>query len=384
METNKNVGSLKNCFGCGVCSIVCPTKIVAIKENNQGFYSPVIVDESRCIECGLCLSTCSYIDDQPLNTVPESAYAGWSVNPIERRRSSSGGVAFVLAKQAIKCGYMFCGVKYDMQINRAIHYIGKEEKDLLPSAGSKYLPSYTSDAFSRLNDGNKYIVFGTPCQIASLRLWIKKKKIEERFILVDFFCHGVPSLKIWDKYLKENGLLDRSLATISWRDKATGWHDSWHIVVKNASKKEVYRSDSVNNDEFYQYFLGHYALNRCCLDSCKYKQYNSCADIRLGDLWGEEYKDDELGVSGILCLTKMGTDFVNACAELLYMVPHNPSTVAQGQMSKCASRPKAYGLVKLLSRFMSLHVARVSSISFYQMVSMPSRIVNKMVRFAKK
>lgn len=48
-------------------------------------------------------------------------------------------------------------------------------------------------------------------------------------------------------------------------------------------------------DWFYKMFLGHYCLGEQCVKACKYKYDNSSADIRIGDLWGNTYKDDEKG-----------------------------------------------------------------------------------------
>lgn len=67
---------------------------------------------------------------------------------------------------------------------------------------------------------------GTPCQIDSFRRYIRKNHIEENFILMDFFCHGVPSKKMWDKYLSETEKITGKVIYASWRNKITGWHDS--------------------------------------------------------------------------------------------------------------------------------------------------------------
>lgn len=385
MEACKNVGGLKECFGCGVCSMACPQNIITIKENRKGFYSPVIIDGSKCIECGICLANCSYYNTHDtVTSVPCASYAGWSTNANVRQRSSSGGVAFELANCALKHGYRFCGVKYDSKSRRAVHYIGSYEQDIFPSAGSKYLPSFTEDAFSKLNNGEKYIVFGTPCQIASLRLWLKKRHIEHNFILVDFFCHGVPSLKIWDKYIREKRLDKGLMSSINWRDKLTGWHDSWHIVAKDMTGEELYRSEHVSNDEFYQYFLGHYSLNECCMNACRFKMYASSADIRLGDLWGERYKDDEHGVSAILCFTPNGLEILEKCTDSLLLVPEDPETVSQGQMRTCAVRPRGFKFVKLLSRYLPLGQSLRLNNYACKLISIPGRIVRKSAKLIRK
>ena len=53
-----NIGKLKDCYGCGVCSASCPKKVITMKESS-GFSFPQ-VDQDNCVECGICLSVCSF------------------------------------------------------------------------------------------------------------------------------------------------------------------------------------------------------------------------------------------------------------------------------------------------------------------------------------
>jgi len=49
------------CKGCGLCTVVCPKKIVVIdhaKLNAKG-YNPAVVDDiEKCIACGMCAIMC--------------------------------------------------------------------------------------------------------------------------------------------------------------------------------------------------------------------------------------------------------------------------------------------------------------------------------------
>ena len=89
---------------------------------------------------------------------------------------------------------------------------------------SKYIPSYTVDGFSDLMKGGRYAVFGTPCQIDSLRRWAKIGRKENNFVFVDLFCHGVPSYLHWQAYLKYHLKVGEKLENPIFRDKRNGWH----------------------------------------------------------------------------------------------------------------------------------------------------------------
>ena len=55
-----NISHIHSCYGCAVCAMACPKKIIDIHLNSNGFYEPYITDESKCVNCGLCLDVCSY------------------------------------------------------------------------------------------------------------------------------------------------------------------------------------------------------------------------------------------------------------------------------------------------------------------------------------
>ena len=123
--------------------------------------------------------------------------------------------------------YKACGVRYNPELRRAEHFIAETLEEFQPSVGSKYIPSFSAEAFSRINKKEKNFVTGTPCQIDSFRRMIRHFKVEDNFVLMDFFCHGVPSLLLWNKYLSEVESRIGQSTFISWRNKTTGWHDSW-------------------------------------------------------------------------------------------------------------------------------------------------------------
>ena len=227
-----NISKVHDCYGCGVCATACGRKIIEIGLNKNGFYEPHVTEEGRCTECGFCIDVCAYLHkDLSLEQAEIQSYAAWSKDHLVRRKCSSGGAGFEIGKYLLNQGYKVCGVRYDAEKNRAEHYIATTVEELIPSSGSKYIQSYTVDGFKAINRKEKYLVTGTPCQIDSFRRYIKKFHCEDNFVLLDFFCHGVPSMVVWQKYTKWAEKQVGKITYASWRNKWTGWHDSWAMGI---------------------------------------------------------------------------------------------------------------------------------------------------------
>lgn len=347
-----NIANIHDCYGCGVCATACSQKIIEIKLNSEGFYEPYISDLEKCTDCNICVDVCGYIHDKlSINNVPLKSYAAWSNDPNIRRKCSSGGISFEIGHYLIEQGYKVCGVRYNIETNRAEHYIATTVEELIQSVGSKYIQSYTVDGFKAINRNEKYLVIGTPCQIDSFRRYIRKFKKEDNFILMDFFCHGVPSMLVWDKYIKLVESKVGKLTYVSWRNKFTGWHDSWAMSIDGENtaepinwhdsyktlikeRKGFYNSRLSQGDMFYRLFLSDTCLGKACYEKCKYKYEKSAADIRIGDLWGKTYAKDEKGVSGAITFTEKGNEILKQCN--IQTNEHPFEIVAEGQMKENA------------------------------------------------
>ncbi|MBQ4110408.1 MAG: 4Fe-4S dicluster domain-containing protein [Clostridia bacterium] len=49
------------CKGCGLCTTVCPKKIVALskdKINSKGFHPAQVINQEECIGCAFCATMC--------------------------------------------------------------------------------------------------------------------------------------------------------------------------------------------------------------------------------------------------------------------------------------------------------------------------------------
>ncbi len=367
-----NISHINDCYGCGLCAIVCSRKIINIEHNNDGFYEPHIVKSDKCTDCGLCTEVCAYIhDDIQVELENIKGYAAWSKDMAVRRKCSSGGIGFELGRYLLGKEYKVCGVRYNVEKARAEHFVAISIEELVQSIGSKYIQSYTVDGFREVNRKEKYLITGTPCQIASFRRYIRKFKIEENFVLMDFFCHGVPSMLMWQKYITSSEMKLGKLTYVAWRHKANGWHDSWNLMLDGEKygepterhgsyqmlikeKKSFLSSRWSQGDSFYNLFLGDYCLGKACYEMCHFKCYRSAADIRIGDLWGKTYEGDDKGVNGVLTFTEKGDKILHALnCEL---TEHSLTVVCEGQMKESPIKTPLYDMVMTFLRDPSISI----------------------------
>lgn len=350
-----NISKIKNCYGCGVCSAACPKKIISIHLNKNGFYEPRINNLSYCIDCGICLDVCAFTHKERALTPDEiqiKSWAAWSNDKNIRKKCSSGGIGFEIGKRLIENGYYAVGCKYNIANQRAEHFIATTVEEFVQSIGSKYIQSYTEEAFRQIKmRQNKYLIIGTPCQIDSFRRMIRKFNCENNFVLIDFYCHCVPSMYVWDAYMK---MLEQKIGKVtyaSWRNKFNyGWHDSWIMGIDGEKtsppfdwcqsftqllqeKQTHIQSRKSQGDIFYKFFLGDVCSGPQCEKNCKYKYDKSSADIRIGDLWGKTYEQDQQGVSALVSFTTKGHEVIKQLQNIS-LIEHPFELVAEGQMKE--------------------------------------------------
>lgn len=369
----KNISSLENCYGCGACTAVCPVNIIDMRQNADGFFEPFIDQQNRCTDCGLCLRVCSFANEGvSCGSDEPEAFAAWSNIVEERHKASSGGISSALMRHAFaefggNCRVV--GVRYNPHTRRAEHFVAESFAEAADTFGSKYLQSFTQDGFQAidLRDRNlRWVLTGTPCQMDSMRRLLKLRKAEDRFLLVDFFCHGVPSQLIWDKYLKETGISET--ADIAWRSKADNQKHPFAITATDGGSGIVEScSAQKDGDMFFRLFFSNNCLNKCCYKSCKFKSLSSGADIRIGDFWSKEYEDEIEGVSVAVGITERGQSALRGLSDDCTLIPVKPEKAVEGQMKSCLKENKTV-------RSLSLRMLRAG---------MPLKLVNLISRIAR-
>lgn len=302
---NNVLDSYNYCTGCGVCSINCPLDIITIELNEDGFYSPKI-EEDKCIECGKCKDICIKFKKEENNLSTGEFYAARSKDKEVIKNCTSGGIAYEISKFLLNKDYIVIGTKYNYKKDIAETILVDNFKNLEELRGSKYIQSYTEKALKEIkniiknNPKQKFLFIGTPCQIYGFDKFLLKNKLRENFILIDLFCHGIPSYLVWNNYIKEIRRKIKNITEIKFRDKELGWHNFLFKVKGETEFKELSEKNI-----FYQYFFDNVLLNKACF-KCEVRKSCSSADIRLGDFWGKRYIKDKEGISLVLVLTEKG------------------------------------------------------------------------------
>lgn len=341
------------CSSCGVCAVTCPKECIIIRHDEEGFYRPLI-DEDICISCGICKKVCyQYLPQMETfrNYFENKAiYGTWSKNEQTRLNSSSGGVGHELIKTALQDGYNACGVVFDIEKDTCKHQVAKTKQEAERFKSSKYLQSYTPEAFIQFQKDQKYIVVGTPCQIYGLREWLKMKKWEGNFILVDFFCHGTPTQLLWQKYKQyiqdKHGLGE--LKEIVFRSKEKS---SWHknaMKISDQQNNTYYKDRAFTDDLFFKFFLSDACLNDACY-SCLLRLDYCSSDIRLADFWGEKYREDKQGVTLVSINTEQGKRFYEKIVNDLVVENCIFSDLQQSQPKRFHHKIKSAKMMNMLS-----------------------------------
>ena len=312
----ENRFEIRPCTGCGVCVISCPYNCITISVDNEGFLRPSIND--KCVHCGLCVKTCVKYDSS-LST-DKSILNGGNIYSYKNKDkailldSSSGGFVGLVYRHYLQREYKICGAFFDYEINCVRHKIVQNINELQSLLGSKYLQSYTESCLLQIKEENaaKFIFVGTPCQVYGLDKWAKLHNRRSQFVLIDFFCAGIPSYLLWQSYIEyvKTKFSIGEIKFISFRDKMSGWHKyGMHII---GTTGEYYMPSATSNDIFFQFYLSDCCKQAsCCKNNCLFRKQNCFSDIRVGDYWGDLFKDDTSGVSVVIANTNVGEKIVH-------------------------------------------------------------------------
>ncbi len=294
------------CTGCHACSNICPKQCITMESDSEGFLYPK-VDMQNCINCGLCEKVCPVLHNEKIDNEPQ-AYACYNKNEQVRLESSSGGVFTLIAEQIINVGGVVFGVSLDKDLT-AIHSYAESKEQLKDFRGSKYVQSKIGEAYKKveafLKQNRKVLFTGTPCQIAGLKSYLQKDY--DTLFCIDIICHGVPSPKVWEKYVAyQEERVGAKAQGANFRHKNKGWNKfSMALEFDNGSE----HIQTLDKDLYMQAFLRDTCLRPSC-HKCNFKTLHRQSDITLADFWGIQkvspQMDDDKGTSLLLINSKNG------------------------------------------------------------------------------
>ncbi len=297
------------CSGCTTCVLVCPKKCICMKADKDGFLYPE-VDDNKCVKCGICKNSCPVLNKKNKETNKVLTYAVINRNENIRQNSSSGGVFTQFANYVLEKNGAVFGAAFDE--NFVVKHICVENQvDLAKIRKSKYVQSQIGENYKHaktlLEKGRLVLFTGTPCQIGGLYAYLNKPY--ENLITQDIICHGVPSPKVWEKYLNKKRLKGE-IKNVSFKDKSTGWNSS-SLTFEYENVKD---SQRISKDLYMQLFLKDVSLRLSCYN-CAYKNKFRESDITLADFWGVEkiktnFKDDK-GTSLVVLNTSKSIEIFN-------------------------------------------------------------------------
>ena len=332
---------VENCSSCGACANICARGAISMQLDNDSFYRPV-VDADRCVQCGACERVCPWTNvvsnPNESSDVPQT-FAAYAKDESIRMESSSGGIFTVLAEKILDDGGVVVGVA-QISPTKFGHIVVDNKVDLGKLRGSKYVQADAGliyrEVRSLLKSGKKVLFSGTPCQVAALYAVLGRAASSADLTTVDIVCHGTPSVKVFEKYVRE---LERcrkdSLDCVNFRDKSDGW-SGYALLHRFKSGQTV--SMPHGRSEYMRLFLSRICQNTSC-DDCRYRKLPRIADITLGDYWGvfnyHPEMDDNKGTSVVLLNTTPGSMLFESVADKVvqceskveYAIAGNPCIV---------------------------------------------------------
>jgi coenzyme F420-reducing hydrogenase beta subunit len=302
--------------------------------DGSGFFYPKI-NEKECVKCGICVKICPFENDNKHKNYNQLVYASWSKDSEVIKQSSSGGIFTQVAQYVIYQEGLVFGATMHSSFD-VKHICINNKEDLKKLRGSKYVQSDTNNTFLEVKDelkkGIKVLYVGTPCQISGLKSFLRYDY--DNLITMDVLCHGVPSNKIFKKYIEYLQNKHKSkILDFNFRDKKQyGWGHNFSYKIKG---KRLYFPAVMS--PYLNAFLKNKILRDSCYE-CKYKDINRTGDISLGDFWNISILHPEIeqreGISLVIVNSLKGQQIIDNIDSII-KIESNIEKALKSNQSLC-------------------------------------------------
>ncbi|MDP4118242.1 MAG: Coenzyme F420 hydrogenase/dehydrogenase, beta subunit C-terminal domain [Bacillota bacterium] len=316
-----NITDRTKCCGCYACLNVCPSECIEMKLDSEGFRYPVI-NKEKCIKCNACERVCPMLggaDNVQTQRKGMKSVACYDKDKESLKKSASGGIGYLISSYIISTGGTVFGVKGNV-MDKVVHDMATSQEGIEEFRNSKYLQSHVDDAYKKakqqLNEGKLVFFTGTPCQIAGLYGYLGKDY--ENLLTADVICHGVPSEKVFFKYIKELEAEKGKKVVTMYRDKSAGWKPVQFTYEYEDGTKET---NSAYEDIYNKGFTTNIFQRPSCY-KCIFARHDRIGDISIGDWFGgTKYKEldpENNGLSMITINSPKGEKFYNLVKDKMF------------------------------------------------------------------
>lgn len=307
------------CCGCEACANICPTSIITMQEDEEGFYYPYIMDEKKCTNCGKCEKVCPMKHIVPVDDFQEKAYAGYARSEEEVKSCASGGLASAISRQFIRNGGIVYGVQYYDDCQQVIFSRADREGDIEQYKTSKYVQARKYEIYRRAAEDikakKKVLFIALPCECYALQLYLGE--LTENLYLCALMCHGPTSQAVhiqYCNYLKKKH--PGKISEFSVRYKFDGWKP-YYIRAQFEDGYEHLEKFAES-----MYGIAFLYMKRPSCSTCQIKRRAIHADMTIGDYhfaYGNTVQpNNKYGVSSCMVHTDKGEELIS-CLDAFFL-----------------------------------------------------------------
>lgn len=344
------------CLSCMACKAVDESIVF---EDDGKILRPIITDNVNEKAFNVCPAKgydFSHVKDTELGDFVES-YAGRINDATVLRNASSGGLMTGFAIKLLENGYVDGVITTKIIIKnnqpRTSTFIAKTKEEILTSQGSKYCPVPLYEVVKDVVEfEGKLLLIGTPCQIASFKMFQNEGYDWTSKIILTFanFCGGYRDNREASLLIKRSGFKSAKLTDFSYRG------DGQPGYMNISGDKNNIRLKYPD----YARGTGITKFKRCrfCYDAT-----GEFADISFGDAWLKRFSDTQKAWSIFLIRSYRALDiYKNLLQYDLEIQDISRSEIIKSQLGNITSKKYRYNARFYLMELFSQPIPNFKSI----------------------